>query len=192
MNKRFLHFCLASCLMFLVACADDSDKTEDTDKHEPPAPKTAEVLPICPQVAIVKELEAVNDYAGETPTKDQLVAAALMRNVVGTCSYADAGIDVTFDLNFAAERGPKLGGLKASFPFFVAVVAPNATVLNKELMTLELKFSSDTPFADRSESLHVLIPIDKSKRSTGPDYQVLMGFQLTKDQLEQTKKETMQ
>ncbi len=184
---------LTLCLVLLSACggADDAkkeDKKEETQAAE--KPKVSKELPLCPQVAIVRTLEGVKDFGGESSTEpDQLVAAALMRSVVGTCEFKKNGIDIVFDLNFSAQRGPRLGGLHASFPFFVAVVNPNGTVLNKELMTFESKFSSDSRFTENNESLHVFLPLPKAERKTAPDYQVLMGFQLTKEQLEEAKKE---
>ena len=172
----------------LSACAGD-DNPDEADKAEVAAeapPKTHDealkrlaALPICPQVAIVRGLDDMRDYGGEKPDASELVAGAKLMGVQGQCEYTDTGIDVHFDLNMVAARGPRLGGKHTSFPFFVAVVEPSGTILNKERMTAEFNFSGDERTANTAETLHVFIPLPIAKRGLGPDYRVLMGFQLS-------------
>jgi hypothetical protein len=185
-------------LPFLVACSsnkdkpkpDESAKTEESKAEDKEAqkekPKMA--LPICPQAAIVRELETVRDYARNETAPDQLVAAAHLKSITGDCAYRDDGIDVAFTVQVVAQRGPRLGGRRDSFSYFVAVVDPDGEVLNKEMMSTEFKF----PDADaddarepvlREESLHSFIYLPKKSRQAGPNYQILVGFQLTPEQL---------
>lgn len=174
----------AAMLLALAACADSDDSAKAKADKSEAAPKeiteTKAPTPICPQVAILRDLEDFKDYGVEKPDPSELVAEARMVSVKGNCAYDDNGIDVTFDLNFVAAKGPRLGGLRASFPYFVAVLAPDQTILNKDRLTVEVGFSSHEPATNAAESMHVYIPLPKHKRSAGPAYQVLMGFQLTK------------
>jgi len=194
--KRLL-LLLAVCLTLgLVACSGDKsdsgdkDPSKDTEDYKKSSDaKEKATIPICPQVVIVAQLDEIRDYGAEKPDPVELVAQAKLLSVDGTCAYETReagqdqdGIDVAFDLNMVAARGPRLGGLHASFPFFAAVVDPRGTILNKEPMTTEFGFASDQQIARRAESLHVFIPLAKDKQSQGPDYQVLLGFQLTKEQ----------
>lgn len=174
-------------LVSLSACGTskddkDADKTESDKKTEINKKKEAP-LPICPQVAILRDLETMKDYGTEKPDPSELVGQAKMLSIDGECGYTDEGIDVKFNLNMAAAKGPRLGGLHISFPYFIAVVAPDETILNKNKMTAEFGFSSDSKITQKAESLHVFIPLPKDKRSTGPEYRVLTGFQLDEDQL---------
>jgi hypothetical protein len=191
-RPRFL--ILAACLALgLAACSDDATdsaaKDEAKDSHESKDTSDAKeakekpVMPICPQVAIVAPLDTIRDFGEEAPDPSEFVAEAKLLNLEGTCAYEDEGIDVTFDLNMAAARGPRLGGLHTSFPFFAAVVDPNGTILNKEPMTADFGFSSDEKIARRQESLHIFIPLAKEQQTAGPDYRVLIGFQVPSDQL---------
>lgn len=159
----------------------DADKKAEEEKKEPP-------IPICPQVAILRDLDDMKDYGTEKPDPAELVAQARMLNVTGDCAYEDNGIDVHFDLNMVAAKGPRLGGLRASFPYFVGITAPDQSILNKDRMTAEFNFSSDKKVIEHAESLHIFIPLPKDKRSSGPDYRVLMGFQLDEDQLQLIRK----
>ncbi len=169
-------------LVALSACSTSKADKIDADKKEAETKKD-QPLPICPQVAIIRDLDDMKDFGTEKPDPAELVSQARMLNVTGECEYKDNGIDVRFDLNFAAAKGPRLGGLRVSFPYFIAVVAPDKTILNKDKMTVEFSFSSDKKTIEHAESLHVFIPLPKAQRSFGPDYQVLSGFQLDEDQV---------
>ncbi len=187
MTKLPRHILGFMLLLALAACASDSDKDKDTEKKDSDKKKEADKekpLPICPQVAILRELETIQDYGNEKPDPAQLVAQANMRSVDGTCAYRDNGIDVAFDLNFIAAKGPRLGGLHIGFPYFVSVVDSGQNILTKERMTVEFGFSSESKITEHAESLHVFIPLAKDKRALGPSYRVLMGFQLTQEQLD--------
>ncbi len=168
-----------AALLGLAACGSDKP-SEGEDK--PVAEKKKP--PICPQVAIIHDLDLLRDYGGDDADESRLVAAGRMLAVDGTCEYRDNGVDVTFDLTMAAMRGPSLGGSRVSLPYFVAVVAPDKTVLSKDSLNAAFAFASDKSVADRAEPIHVFIPLPKSQQQTGPLYQVLTGFQLTKEQVE--------
>lgn len=172
------YFLFLVVITILSSCAD-SDKPEA--KEEPMAIKKS--IPICPQVAVVRELQEVTDYGGETPDPSQLVSKARLQSLDGDCAYTKSGIDVRINANFIAQRGPRLGGRHISFPYFVAVVDPQEVILNKELMTEELNFSSQDYVTLDSQDLHVFIPLSKDKIIQGPSYQVLIGFQLREDQI---------
>ena len=175
---------LVPFLFALVACAhdDQANKTDTTNQTDAVDESTQGPPPICPQVAIVRDLDQITDYGDETPAPDQTVAAARMLALRGTCEYKKDGIEVAFDLNMVARRGPRLGGLRASFPFFVAVINPAGTILTKEPLTAEIGFASDSRDNTHAEKLRVFISLAITERTTGPHYQVLTGFQLTQDQ----------
>jgi hypothetical protein len=190
-NPLWAVFFLLLSSLPLVSCgSDDAAKSEAAQTEEKAAEhkeaKFASVVtPICPQVAIVRGLDVVRDYSDDSPTPPNLVSAAKLLNISGDCEYRDEGIDVAFEANIIAERGPRLGGLRTGFPFFVAVVDPAGNVLNKNQMTAEINFSSGDPLANHAERLHVFIPLPKDKHSAGPYYKVLSGFQLTPEQAKQ-------
>jgi hypothetical protein len=167
--------------MVLAACAD-SDKA-GTPKEAPP-PKPAEIKTeglICPQVAILREAEEQFDYGGDKPDASQLVAKARLRKVEGDCGYRndkekETGVDISFTLQALAARGPRLGGNQVNFPYFIAVVDPADSVLSRQVMTAQFKFSDDKKVAELYEPLHVFIPVPLKSLPSGPDYRVLIGF----------------
>lgn len=184
--KRYLRIFVLTLLPILVACGSSKSDDDETaqDKKKP--------LPICPQVAIIHELDTLRDYGTEKPDPSQLVAVARLQMVNGDCEYKKDGIDIAFDLDMIAARGPRLGGNRSEFPFFLAVVDPDQDVLNKDVLTTKFKFGDDSKSVEKTENLHVFIPLPKQKRDKGPLYQVLIGFQLTQLQLDAIRdKETL-
>lgn len=172
-------------LLVLAACAG-GDKTgdagKDTDDAKPVAQKMKTDNLICPQVAILQEAEEVFDYGGEDPDPSELVSKSRMKNIDGTCAYRKNGIDILFTVRMVAARGPRLGGSHAEFPYFIAVADPADHVLSREVMTAAFTFSGADKVAGDDEALHVFIPLSKTALLSGPDYRVLVGFQMRKEQ----------
>lgn len=183
-SSLFLAFVLLTVLAACSSTDKDKDKEKDTEEKQEEVVEEKKKKLICPQVAIVRELATIRDYGNETPDPSQLVAAARMENIYGDCAYEDEGIDIDFGLNFLAAKGPRLGGDHAGFSYFVAVLDPEQNILNKDRMTIDFRFSEDKKFPTKEERLHIFIPLDKEGQKTGPNYQVLMGFQLTPEQLD--------
>lgn len=163
---RFLSHAALILVLPLVSCSSDGD---------------SKIERLCPQTAIIRELEHVYDYGNDTPDPKTLVATALMKKIRGRCDYTDTGVDVSFDLDVMAGKGPRLGGDKVSFPFFISLLTPDQKIIAKEQLTADFKFSGDSKTTEQTEPLHIFIPMDKD--ADGTNYQVLVGFQLSEGQL---------
>lgn len=162
-QKRSL-FALALAVTALAGCSSDKG---------PPR--------LCPQVAILRNLERIEDHGRDSIDPSTLVAVAAMRNIEGSCDYDDQGVRISFDLNMVAEKGPRLGGDQISFPYFVSLVGPEDQVLSKEPLTAKFEFPSGGKQVKKTESLRIFLPLKKDETAQG--YRVLMGFQLSEDQL---------
>jgi hypothetical protein len=165
-------------LLILAACASGNDEAPPKDEP-PPEPEIRTEHLICPQVAILRQAEEVFDYAGEPPAADQLVAKAKLDKIEGDCAYRkdddNSGIDIAFTLHGVAARGPRLGGEKVSFPYFIAVVDPADKVVSREVVTAHYNFG-EGKVAEISEPLHVFIPMPVAQLGSGPAYRVLIGL----------------
>jgi hypothetical protein len=199
-TKNIFALLAFACLLnFTVACSKDTQQAQEEEEEEQQrqekeaaeaksAVETWHPKLICPQVAIVHELDTIRDYGGaQQPAANQLVAASRMQSVSGDCGYQDDGIDIAFELDFTAARGAHLSGRNVEFPFFVAVIDPDGHILNKNQMTEKFHFKDEDKTAERSDNLHVFIPMPKDQHKAGPNYRVLTGFQLTEDQLKQVR-----
>jgi hypothetical protein len=162
--RRFLALSLVCVL--LTACVGDKG-----------APRF-----LCPQVASLRELDRMEDHGREQPLETTLVAVATMKKIEGSCTYQSDGVEVLFDLTMEAKKGPRLGGETANFPFFVSLVSPDDEVLSKETMTESFTFTEGKEQIEQIEPLRVFIPLSETEDAS--NYRVLLGFQLTPDQIE--------
>lgn len=142
----------------------------------------------CPQVAILRSVEKMDDYGSDTIDPANLVASATMQRVDGKCEYADDGVDVAFTISMKAEKGPRLGGEAVNFPFFISLVDAEDKVRGKEIMTAEFVFSEGSSVSDSTQPIHVMMPLGKDEDAGG--FRVLVGFQMTEEQLDALEKKT--
>jgi len=140
----------------------------------------------CPQVAILRPLDRVADHGHDVAEQGRLVGDALIQKVEGSCAYTNSGADVNFKVFIKADKGPGLGGDHLGFPFFVSLVSPDNKILDKELMTANFTFADESKTALFSEDLHVFIPL--SGTESAENHRVLVGFQLTEDQMRAANK----
>ncbi|MDD3181444.1 MAG: hypothetical protein PHD48_01355 [Alphaproteobacteria bacterium] len=170
---RKLVYCVCCAIPFLSACASDGqDKTPP--RH-------------CPQVAILRSVEKMEDYGSDAIDPSNLVAIGYMNKIEGGCDYNDKGVDVTFNLKMTANKGLRLGGDKVSFPFFVSVLKPDESVLGKELMTASFSFAEGTKVTELVQPLHVFLPLTEEEDAA--NFRVLVGYQLTEDQIKAKRSE---
>ncbi len=143
----------------------------------------------CPGAAILADtssLPAFDPSKGEDPSAVMYNVA--MTNVASRCNFEkrDNSADSRIRINFHATRPPGGGEVTYRVPFYVAV-STDADVLQKKIYYLEVEFpdgASSVDGEDVVESTVVTVPRDKQIYS----YQLLVGFQLTKAQLDYNKK----
>lgn len=148
----------------------------------------AETPKVCPQVAIVNDLARFEDYGrAEYPQPSDLVARAALLHVQSACHPQKDGIDVVFDIAMVAGRGAGLGGDRVEIPYFVSVTGQDNTVMAKEMMKAVVTFPDGEKTQTGTQKLHVMIPMGTAAR--GEDYRILVGFQLTPEQLARVRGE---
>jgi hypothetical protein len=139
----------------------------------------------CPRVAIVADAAEVVEFR-PGPGRDltDVVARGVMGELGGACEYdSEAGtVTVEVQLPIVGERGPAATGDDAAFRYFVAVADPARTILAKEVFDTSVAFEEGQTRAGTVEELEQVIPIPSG--AAGAGYQVLIGFQLTPEQLD--------
>lgn len=139
----------------------------------------------CPAAAILGDTEKVTVYRGEGRDVTDVVVSAEIDQAVTRCEYdVDDGI-IYVDIAYRgrAELGPAAESRQVSLPTFVALTEVNRSVLRKDIRPLNLSFESGNrrvSFVQAIERTRVpyVPPFD------GSSYELLVGFQLTADQLE--------
>ena len=152
--------------------------------------------PPCPRVSILKQTSLLTLY-GEGPGRDDVDVAfkLALRDVASDCDLdvddeAGGGVAVTFALPIYATRGPAAETDRLSVPFFVALADPSRQIVAKEVFTAEIAFDADGASAQTVEEIEQWIPLEPGEIGAG--YEALVGFQLTPEQLEDTRRSEAQ
>lgn len=137
----------------------------------------------CPRVAIVRDASRVTQFQ-DGPGRDltDVVSRAAIADFTGGCDYGDDGVTVGFELALVAERGPAMQGSQGAYEYFVAVTAPDGTILNKRTFETTIDFPANVSRSGSLEELEQVIPLPADTNAR--DYQILLGFQLSPDQLD--------
>ncbi|MBH62864.1 MAG: hypothetical protein CL569_10550 [Alphaproteobacteria bacterium] len=139
--------------------------------------------PPCPNVSILAGSERLVLFK-DGPGRDiiDILFEADMSGLRAACEYDDLRVDVQTSFEIIAARGPKSDTARATLVFFAAVVDPDGRVVAKETFDSRIEFPSGRRQIGVREEMVQRIPLSTQIR--GPEYQVLVGFQLTPDQLE--------
>ena len=80
------------------------------------------------------------------------------------------------------QRGPADRSRAAEFDYFVAVADPQRNILAKEVFRVQFKFAPNEQRVGTVEEIEPRIPL--KARADGVDYQIIVGFQLTPEEIE--------
>lgn len=168
---------LAVVGLALAACGGGGETEEVVVFESAPAPPTG-----CPNVSVLADTESVTQFrAGAGSSPSNVTARGLIGDFVGECTYSANAVVVALDLPIIGTIGPAGSG-EAAYEYFVAVLGPTNRLLGKEVFVAAVDFD-DTGSATIVEELEQVIPLPNGAAS-GSRYSILVGFQLTPQQLQ--------
>lgn len=146
--------------------------------------------PPCPDVrilAVTADLVQFRPGAGRDLTDVEFEVST--ENLSGSCSYRRDGTQVEVDLSvtFIVERGPALQGNSVRFPYYIAIVTRDEQIRAKEVFDVDLTFQQGQRRIGVTENSRERIPLGDGE--IGLDYQILVGLQLTEEQLAFNRRE---
>ncbi len=146
----------------------------------------------CPQVEIVDDLSSISDFTNpKKQKKDNLISRVDIKSAESTCKLASKSAIVDLKVIFDGLLGTK-GRTKSadkpffSYPFFIAVTSPSGKIMAKEIFAASLTYDANETNHLYSENLRQIIPITSKKHAN--QYRILIGFQVTPDQLAYNRK----
>lgn len=141
--------------------------------------------PLCPHVAVVSDAESLVVFnPGPGRELSDVSFAAEFSGLTRRCSYGEAALDVELEVTVEAQPGPLARIDRASIPLFVAVVDFEGTILGKRVFTRDVRFRGRGPVT-YTEDLEQTIALRPGQG--GGDFEILLGFQLSPEQLEQSR-----
>jgi hypothetical protein len=135
----------------------------------------------CPAIVAAPAADSIFLFApGGRERKDVIIAAKLYELRV-SCTRVKTGLSVASEISFYAERVSNLVK-DTTLPYFVALVDPAQHVLMERSFEVPIQFLPGEGFRRTPpEKITVDLPIRDRASATG--YSVIVGFQLTPDQL---------
>ena len=194
--KKFKYIILLSGIITLGACEPMDDFKSDlndlstgkvTYSSTIQDPSMQLLESPCPQIEIVDDLSSISDFTNpKKQTKSHLISRVDLSSAESTCKLASKSAVVDLKLIFNGKLGTKGRANKNdkpffSYPFFVAVTSPSGKIMAKEIFAASLTYGTNETTHTYFEKLRQIIPI-KSK-SNAKAYKILIGFQVTPDQL---------
>jgi len=140
----------------------------------------------CPDFGLVPELTRLTEFKnGPGRTMDDVRYDIVVRGFgQPTCSLKDRKVRVNVRLEFAVERGQALESPRVQFSYFVAIRhRVTGDIVTKEVFPVVFNLPNDRASVVIEEELEqVTIPIKKDEE--GRYYAILIGLQLSEEQLE--------
>lgn len=141
--------------------------------------------PACPGGVIpidAAKITRFRDGPGRDLT-DVLVTGNIQDILVDQCEYEKDAVDINnFQIAITADRGPADRSGVVDFEYWVAIVDPERKILNRRTFPVHLEFKDNlTHVGTVIDSLQLRIPMPDVMKA--PRYQVIVGFQLTPDEL---------
>ena len=135
----------------------------------------------CPQTGLMRHA----DTAVFKDADGQETAFVALQDFRGSCDFVQKGdkaVDITLDLSFYAEnRKADTPLTQKDFAYFIAILAPDETILTKEVFPLSIDFDKETGAGLAVENVQQHIPLAELEMSRG--YKIIFGLQLTPEQL---------
>lgn len=201
--NRFLLLSISIATLSLSACADINqayntlsnsvrsgvDKMSVTNNR---AATTENLLSAdnvtknCPQVQVIDELSSLSDFSDISQQKDyNLISRVQLQEGASNCIYSAGNVRVDVKLVLESVLGTQGQAMDSApsftYPFFVAVTDAQNNILAKEVFSAAVNYTDNELRHTYFENLRQIIPI--TNRSDGMRHKILVGFQLTDEQL---------
>jgi len=174
---RFIGIALAALVLLAGAgCGSSPDK-----KRPPP----------CPRVSVLADAATLTRFA-EGAGRDLVDVdyQVEITDVHSGCQHVEneSGeqvVVVAMAPVMVATRGPTNSDRVARFDYFVSVIDSKRSVLNKQVFSMQMEFPGNlTRVTLRDDDPPVTVDIPLAAGGAATDYQILVGLQLTPDELE--------
>ncbi|MBL4617650.1 MAG: hypothetical protein JKY46_08120 [Robiginitomaculum sp.] len=168
----------AATMVFISSCNNPpkiiSGIFAPVEANEGPCPQALVLWDVSRKVEISKPENFSNvGFTGE------------ILNVSSFCTYVgDAPIVANLEINFAFGRGPAADGMVEDYPYFIAVTRKDKAVISKETFPLQVKFRNKEEIVYVTEKFKSITIPRKQQNTSGVNFEILVGFELTEDELE--------
>jgi hypothetical protein len=142
----------------------------------------------CPLMGVLNDSARVVKFANPMPdptkaTYAQIAWTAEMRGVRGLCRYVgEDPITMNLEIDMAFGRGPAAPSGTHTYRYWVAVTQINRVPIAKQYFDVPVNFGGNPRMAGTETIAEITIPRARANTS-GANFEVLVGFDLTPEQL---------
>lgn len=141
-------------------------------------------VPPCPRAVVLADAQSVTAFR-PGPGRDltDILHEGAIAGLASACEYDDDGyVDFDIDIGFELAIGPASPDGVAHWEYFVVVVDPDQKRVAKRTFTIDLRFEATafrTQLVEQVTQRIVYAPWPDAR-----GYQIFVGFQLTREQLD--------
>ena len=135
----------------------------------------------CPDSGVVGGIGRVTRFDGRGTGFVNQTYNATLTEVKSDCSYENNGVTVKLSVQTLAELGPAAPGRSVDLPYFVAVTDKQDKIVAKKVFNNTVRFAGNQNRGGGIDTLTEHVPLTKPR--DGETYHVILGFQLTQDEL---------
>lgn len=179
LRRPFRATVFLSSVLLLASCSGsvDSDIFSIFGTKPPPLP--------CPRVEVLPGADVITIFReGDGRDLVDVRFEGVLAPVSGVCIYEadDVAVVVELVLRIGAVKGPAAESQIEEFPFFVAIAEKTGEIIAKKIFTSPIEIPEGFRRGVVQEEMQQRIPLSGLKH--GGDYVIIIGFQLTKEQME--------
>jgi hypothetical protein len=139
--------------------------------HAPETPAQA-----CPGAVILRPLRNMAIFAPGAGERrpDNVAFYGLLDEVSSQCTFSGDSVLMKLDVIVIGQRGPKAQGDAIDLDYFVAVTAPQQTILSKTPFRVHIVFAPNAIRAGVTDHIEEVIPLAGRRAS---DLTLNLGFQ---------------
>lgn len=137
----------------------------------------------CPQGVIPADSASVTRFR-DGPGRDltDIVVEGEIVNILVQCKYDKKSVTVDLQIAVTGDRGPADRSRVAEFDYWVAILDPQQNIVTKQPAKVRFEFRDNrTRMGQILSEFEPYIPLADLKQA--PQYQILVGFQLTAEEL---------
>lgn len=139
--------------------------------------------PACPDARVVANLERMVQYRpGEGRDLTDVLFEARIGDLAGECAYGENALRVSITIPIQIARGPASQERTTRLEYFSAIQGPDGAVVAKQVFPVEVAFERNQSRALFTDALEQRIPLPDLNQ--GPAYRILLGFQLSDEQVQ--------
>jgi hypothetical protein len=135
----------------------------------------------CPKVTPAPGADTIVVFRPGGHDASDVIYGGRIYSIDAACVHEKVGLTVNAQIVFYGERADRDLPV-VTFPYFVALIDPQSNVLQEESFKVPINFvAAESYRRSPAEEITVHLPLKNS--AVGGAYTVLVGFQLTPDQL---------